>query len=166
MMKDKVPGPRAHDLHGLPPCPLNIHCFRLLDEVEGRNNLYQSDSMYVEDDIRDVQLVEQLRHHLPGCPTCQVTLEQARVLRSRQRGALRDLLVEGEQHVPSTASQIFAAIAREQKKSQSISSNHVQLDQYQHLTPLAMPSPPGKLADSSTSLPLRSRTWLRKAFSL
>jgi hypothetical protein len=97
-MKQKEP-------HGLPPCSLSAQCLRLLDELDSSN-----DSLLFMDDTRDEYLLERLREHIPTCPSCTATVAQARHIRAQQRAALRDLLADSEQRVPSTTSQIFAAL--------------------------------------------------------
>jgi hypothetical protein len=107
-MKDKMPG---SSVHNLAPCPLSIHCLRLLDEIEGPASLHQVEMLY-EEDKRELQLVEQLRAHVPTCPTCAAALERAHRMRAQQRRLLRDVLTEGEQMVPSTTVQIMSAVRR------------------------------------------------------
>jgi hypothetical protein len=104
---------------GLPLCSLSAQCLRLLDELDSSNDVFVS-----LDDIRDERMLEQLREHIPTCPTCTATLAQARHIRAQQRAALRDLLAESEQKVPSTTSQIFAAIHKNVILSESEESAH------------------------------------------
>lgn len=125
-MKDKMPG---SSVHNLAPCPLSIHCLRLLDEIEGSASLHQVEVLF-EDDEREQQLIEQLRVHVPTCPTCAAALERARRMRAQQRRLLRDVLAEGEQMVPSTTVQIMYAVRREHvdlpKASPTMNHQHQQ----------------------------------------
>src|SRR5690348_12116967 len=94
----------------LPPCSLSAQCLRLLDELDVSNDAFVS-----MDSIQDERMLEQLREHIPTCPTCTATLAQARHVRAQQRAALQNLLADSEQRVPSTTSQIFAAIYSEER---------------------------------------------------
>jgi len=104
-MKEKEP-------RGLPPCSLSAQCLRLLDELDSSNDSFAS-----MDDIQDERMLAQLREHIPTCPTCTATLAQARHIRAQQRAALRELLTDSELKVPSTTSQILAAIHSEERSS-------------------------------------------------
>ena len=114
-MKQKEP-------QSLPPCSLSAQCLRLLDELDSSN-----DTLLSMDDIQDERMLEQLREHIPTCSTCTATLAQARHIRTQQRAVLRDLLADSEQKVPSTTSQIFAAISAEEKPAHQTSSDLVDL---------------------------------------
>lgn len=103
------------DLHGLPPCPLSIQCLRLLDDLDEPGVTEKPAQVSFSEDLQDERLLYQLRIHVPNCLTCTAVLSQARRIRSQQRAALRDLLSESEASLPSTTSQILAAIHREQK---------------------------------------------------
>src|SRR5437764_874454 len=104
----KQRGPR-----GLPPCSLSVQCLRLLDDDVSFSSI---------DDIQDERMLEQLREHIPTCPTCTATLAQARYIRAQQREALRNVLADSEQRVPSTTSQIFAAVNREERPAHQASA--------------------------------------------
>lgn len=131
--------PREKERH-LPSCPFTVHCVRLIDELDTWDNEHYGRSVVMptadikslEDESepaavdglfsgagKDARLVERLLIHLPTCPTCQAAVEQARRQRAQLRAALRDMLSEGEQHVPSTTAAILSAIHHEQSPQQS-----------------------------------------------
>jgi hypothetical protein len=99
------------DLHSLPPCSLSTDCLRLFDDLDKPGITQFS----FTEDIQDERLLDLLRLHLPGCPTCTAVLDQARHVHSQQRAMLRDFLIESEVAVPATILEIFAAIRREQQ---------------------------------------------------
>src|SRR5712691_9082149 len=111
--------------HGLQPCPLSAHCLRFVDEMDLPRVSQQGPGFI--DDIRDERLHEQLRTHVPTCPTCTAALAQARRMRAQQRAALRDLLVDSEQRVPSTRTQISLAISREQRTPLPLGNHYQEL---------------------------------------
>lgn len=115
-MRDKTP-----DIHmqNLPPCSLSVHCQQLVDMLD---SYHESSKVHWDQgpltvNWHEEQLIEQLHRHVPTCPTCQATLEQARQVRSFQRKVLHEVLTEGEQLVPSTTEQILRAVQREQQVS-------------------------------------------------
>ena len=99
------------DLGSLPPCSLSIHCLRLLDDLDEPG----IEQISFAENIQDERLLDKLRMHLSDCPTCAAVIAQARRVRSQQRAILGEFLIESEASVPSTASQIFAAIRQEQR---------------------------------------------------
>ncbi|QBD78272.1 hypothetical protein EPA93_20625 [Ktedonosporobacter rubrisoli] len=112
-MKNKVPDSHSR---GLPACPLSIHCFRLLDELTDEKHYELSDQSASEEERRDRKLLEELRVHIPTCASCQLALAHARSVRAWQRGALSELVAEGELRVPSTKATIMAALHKEQQR--------------------------------------------------
>ncbi len=116
----------AKDLHtpgGLPPCSKSSQCLHFIDELSGHTS---SRGESASEDVQDVALVEQLRVHVSTCPTCTATLAQANDVVTQQRRALRTILDEGEQQVPSTTAQIIAALRQEQRTPQKtlVSTNN------------------------------------------
>ena len=105
---------KQKDSRGLPPCPFSACCLRLIDDLDSTTILQQFEEASFAYDIQDELLLDQLRLHVPDCPTCTALLTYARRVRYRQRAALYSLLLENESKVPSTSPQIFAAIHGEQ----------------------------------------------------
>src|SRR5579883_2746011 len=95
--------------HDGPSCPMSEQCVRMLDILDDMRDGFPPGW----DD--DAQLAEQLFEHLQTCPICTAAVARARAAREWQRQALRALLADGEQAVPSTTSRIMAAIARERE---------------------------------------------------
>lgn len=106
MMQDN-----SHDLYCLPPCPLSKHYLHYLDLLDSPYFLQQQPLM--EERVSDMHMVERSRDHLAACPTCTATIRQARWMRSQQRSALSDVLMENEQKVPSTGFAIMEAVHQE-----------------------------------------------------
>nr|HET6902166.1 hypothetical protein [Ktedonobacteraceae bacterium] len=102
-----------HDLHDLPSCPLSKHYLHYLDLLDSPYFLQQQQQLPMEERVYDLHMVERLRDHLSTCSTCTTTVRQARWLRSQQRSALSDVLMENEQKVPSTVVTIMAAVQQE-----------------------------------------------------
>ncbi|HEY6542970.1 MAG TPA: hypothetical protein VIZ18_18655, partial [Ktedonobacteraceae bacterium] len=98
------------DAEALPPCEFSAHCLRLLDDLDAPEDACALRQRFVTDarDMQDEYLIEKLRAHVPGCPVCSVKVAEARLLRSRQRVALRRSLVDAESRVPSTAERILS----------------------------------------------------------
>src|SRR5258706_4977454 len=105
---------KQKDSRGLPPCPFSAYCLRLIDDLDSPTILQQFEEVSFAYDIQDELLLDQLRLHVPDCPTCTTLLTCARRVRYQQRAALYSLLLENESKVPSTTQQIYAAIHREQ----------------------------------------------------
>lgn len=105
---------KQKDSRCLPPCPFSAYCLRLIDDLDSTTILQQFEEVSFAYDIQDELLLDQLRLHVPDCPTCTALLTYARRVRYQQRAALYSLLLENESKVPSTTPQIFAAIHREQ----------------------------------------------------
>lgn len=105
---------KQKDSHGLQPCPFSAQCLRLLDDLDSPYVSQQFEEVFFTQNIDDERLLEQLRLHVPDCPTCTALLRNARRVRARQRAVLYNLLLENESRVPSTIPQIFAAIHQEQ----------------------------------------------------
>ncbi len=101
-----------HNLHDLPPCPLSKHYLHYLDLLDSPFFLQQQ-QLLVEERVYDLRMVERLRDHVSTCSTCTATVRQARWLRSQQRSALSNVLMENEQKVPSTVVAIMAAVQQE-----------------------------------------------------
>jgi hypothetical protein len=99
---------KHQDARSLPPCAMSSHCLRLADVLD---NLVP-----LTDNPQDQLLVAQLQTHLSTCPTCNAVLAQARRQRNQQRAALRTILREGEQKVPSTVLRIHEALDREAER--------------------------------------------------
>lgn len=108
---DKMPEIHEKDL---PPCSLRAHCLRLIDIFDDQHVNGRKDQKLSED-WQEMQLIEQLREHVPGCPTCMAALEEGRRLRAHQRRMLREVLTEGEQQVPSTTDRILLALKEDQQ---------------------------------------------------
>ncbi len=96
----------------LPPCSKNSQCLDFVDELSA--GTAQNGAM--PEDERDAKNLELLRLHVPTCPTCTSTLIHARAMVAQQRRALRAILDEGEQKVPSTTAHIMMALRQEQQK--------------------------------------------------
>lgn len=114
-MHDSQPGK-------LPPCELSSHCLHLLDDLADKvsgesDSLFQQEYRDHNSDRRDRRLIEQMRAHLPHCPTCTAVLQRAQLLRSQQRAVLRDYLSANEAAVPSTAAQILRSLSEEEQRS-------------------------------------------------
>ncbi len=98
----------------LPDCPLSTQCLLYADMLNspggGSQGNQDSWSTIRDDrDVREERLIEQLRAHVPTCPTCRAILAEVR----SQREAIRSTLQVGEREVPSTAPRIIAAIRQE-----------------------------------------------------
>lgn len=119
-MQDQTPDFPIQDL---PPCLLSVHCFRLVDALNEQNNGLRVElapsGAFQNTHLADEQLLDLLHAHIPDCPSCTTALARARNMRLRQRSALRDLLVEGEQSVPSTTVRIMQAIGSERRTTLS-----------------------------------------------
>src|SRR5450755_3197798 len=102
----------SRDLPDLPPCPLSKHYLHYLDLLDSPYFLQQQQFL-MEERAYDLRMVERLRDHVPTCATCTATVRQARWLRSQQRSALSDVLMENEQKVPSTVGAILEAVHQE-----------------------------------------------------
>jgi hypothetical protein len=105
---------KQKDLHGMQPCPYSAQCLRLLDDLDSPYVSQQFEEVFFTRNIDDERQLEQLRLHVPDCPTCTALVRNARRIRARQRAALYNLLLENESRIPSTIPQIFAAIHQEQ----------------------------------------------------
>jgi hypothetical protein len=99
-----------------PPCAFSNHCERLLDDLDKNSSPLQNNAFQVIDNDQDRQLLIQLQAHIPTCPTCTFVLSQARIRRFQQRQHIRRFLLESEQLVPSSATYIMQAIAREPRE--------------------------------------------------
>lgn len=106
-----MPG-NSRDVSDLPPCPLSKHYLHYLDLLESPYFLQQQQFL-MEERAYDLRVVERLRDHVSTCATCTATVRQARWLRSQQRSALSDILIENEQKVPSTVGAILEAVHQE-----------------------------------------------------
>lgn len=123
-MKDETPAPRTSDL---PPCPLTHYCQCFIDELYQYSGSYWKE--YFVENLQNERLMEKLCTHILTCPTCTTALTQARRVRLQQRRALREVLNEGEQKVPSTTEQTLIALRSWQKSLQKTpagtnNSNH------------------------------------------
>src|SRR5579864_3632760 len=107
------------DFGSLPPCVLSTQCQRLLDDLMSSDTQRAIDQVFTTSarDRQDERLIEQLRDHLPHCPTCAATLAQASRVRDEQRIILRRYLNESQAIVPSTIARIFEAAQEEQQQA-------------------------------------------------
>jgi Domain of unknown function (DUF5050) len=98
------------DAEALPPCEYSAHCLRLLNDLDtpGDEHVFEQAHSTDTNDMQDEYLIEKLRVHVPDCPICSAKLASARLLRSRQRIALRRYLVDAESRVPSTTDRILS----------------------------------------------------------
>ena len=112
-MKDGNPETRNNKF---PPCAFSSHCERLLDDLDRISSPLQDNAFLATDNVQDRQLLIQLQAHIPTCPTCTFVLSQARMRRFQQRQQIRRFLLESEQLVPSSATHIMQAIAREPRQ--------------------------------------------------
>ena len=110
---------KQRDSHGFRPCPFSAQCLRLLDDLDSPTISQQFEKFSFPYDLQDEYLLDQLRLHVPDCPTCSALVTHARRVRSQQRAALYSLLQENESEVPSTTPQIFAELYREQNGAAS-----------------------------------------------
>lgn len=110
---------KQKDTHGFRPCPFSAQCLRLLDDLDSPTISQQFEKFSLPYDVQDDYVLDQLRLHVPDCPTCSALLTHARRVRSQQRAALYRLLQENESEVPSTIPQIFAALYHEQNGAAS-----------------------------------------------
>ncbi|GAC1645038.1 MAG: hypothetical protein NVS4B12_10710 [Ktedonobacteraceae bacterium] len=149
-MKDDVQD--THMREGLPPCPMSSQCLRFIEEMSGR---VPQDGLTLED-RRETQLLEQLRVHVPACPTCTTTVIIANKTLTQQRRVLRAMLDEGEQKVPSTTAGTMVAIGREQRASISANTHSSE-------TATVVPLPQGGI---ETPRPKRPRDTLYSALAL
>jgi len=143
--------------HGLPPCPMSAHCLRLLDDLDTPSKSQQLEELTFTNDVEDERLVEQLRAHVPNCPTCSVTLAQARRTRAQQRRLLSHILRDNEQKVPSTTANIMAAIQREQQTAQT---------KVAAAQKTSSPAPFPQVREIATPRPKKSRRRLYNALAL
>jgi hypothetical protein len=111
-MKDRPPNIHRDQL---PPCSLSASCLRLVDELD-ENAISRGEGIGTLREEKVEPLVARLRLHIPTCLTCRAALAQARRMRAQQRSALRELLDEGEESVPSMATSIMHAVNREPLK--------------------------------------------------
>ena len=97
--------------HQLPACPFSTQCLLYADILDssGVDNLDNWSTIEDDRDAREERFIEQLRAHVPTCPTCRAILADVR----RQRETIRATLRTGERAVPSTAPRIIAAIRQE-----------------------------------------------------
>ena len=159
---------KQKDSHGFQLCPFSAQCLRLLDDLDSPDLLQQFEANSFIHTIEDERLLHQLRLHVPDCPTCSALVRNARCLRARQRSILYHLLLENESKIPSTTSQIFAAIHEEQNgavpnskrmyyylEELAVSTDHQKYDGN------GIPTHPVEPPSSE-----RSRRLLRNAFSL
>ncbi len=101
-------------------CPFTPECLRLLDQIDALNV-----SCSIPSSVEHIQSVESLQvtrlaEHIQGCKLCQRATAQQRRRREQQRALLRELLVEGEQIVPSSTMRILTALKRENATLQQI----------------------------------------------
>lgn len=150
-MKDDVQD--AHRRDGLPPCPMSSQCLRFIVELSGR---VPQDGLTLED-MQDAQLLDQLRVHVPTCPTCTTTVTIANKTLTQQHRALRALLDEGEQKIPSTTVHIRAAIRQEQRTSGGATL---------HSSEAAAVVPLPQVHEIETPRPKRPRSTLYSALAL
>jgi len=121
MMKDDDQDSyRPTHTKSLSMCQKSSQCLDFVDELNG--NATQNGA--VPEDEQDAQDLEQLRIHVPTCATCTATLVNANKMVAQQRLALRVLLEEGEQKVPSTHTQIMAALRQGQGAAHKIGANN------------------------------------------
>jgi hypothetical protein len=128
------------DPRRLPPCSMSAHCLRLLDDLDQPSVSQQLEELSFTNDVQDERLVEQLRAHVPTCPTCTAALAQARRVRAQQRTLLRNMLRDNEQKVPSTTAQILTAILQEPRTfrpSEADSQNNNNHHRSPNILPLA-----------------------------
>ncbi len=152
-MRDKIPVTHMQDL---PPCPLSVHCLRLVDVLDWYHEHDEEHwgQLPVVEDWHEEQLIAQLRTHVPTCPTCKATLVQARRMRSFQRRMLHETLAQGEQQVPSTTAQILRAMQSEPRAAHKQSV----VPQQQHAFYDALvPSSGGSLQKQPHEEPLMKR---------
>ncbi len=142
------------EMRRIPSCPLSAQCLRFVDALDT--------FAPIDEDPHDQELIEQLREHIPSCPSCSAAIAQARRLRSQQRTALHAILLEGEQQVPSTISQVQTAIRHEAQKRPQPDANDVRRFRRQDSNISIIPGlskrGPGRTA-SSASRP--EKAWLR-----
>jgi len=154
------------DQHDLPPCPLSTHCLRMVDEIDHPRISQQLDVFSFTDDIRDERLLEQLRSHVPDCPTCTAALAEARQMRQRQRTMLRDFLAERERVAPSVAEQILAAIRREQRDQRNGQQANVDEMNNHHQRLVILPRWRRRNAKQQSTGESRSRILLRNVLAV
>ena len=102
----------------LSTCPMSTQCLLYADWLDGSGSQEsQGNQAAIEDDsdAREKRFIEQLRAHVPTCPTCRATLAEVR----HQREAIRSSLRTGEREVPSTAARIIAAMRQESLQTPS-----------------------------------------------
>ena len=105
------------------PCSLSAECLRLIDEIDPQGVARPTGALAAVDDLRDEELIERLRPHIPTCPSCEEAVAQASQLRYQQRSALQSLLADGERLVPSTTMRILTVIRQEGQKTQIDGTN-------------------------------------------
>jgi len=163
------------DADALPPCEFSAHCVLLLDDLDGPDSAHAVKRVFSSvDDRQDEQRVEELRVHLPTCPTCSATLACARQERSWQRAALGHYLVESEARVPSTTTRIFAVLEQESLEQTEQASAPPKRQGYilpEILVPLSLPKGNGNGNGHHSSVvgqqSLRlSNHWVRNGFAL
>ncbi|MDQ6661774.1 MAG: hypothetical protein M3Z24_12520 [Chloroflexota bacterium] len=151
----------------LPPCRFRAQTLRFADVLDNSLNIQYSGPLSSIDDMHDEEIIAQLRKHVPNCPTCSAYLKQERHIRNQQHTALRNLLAENEQFVPSTRASIFEALHRETQIAQK--ENSGQLSYHEEIVPdishLNGHRQQRRQTVSST-LPGHRRTLLRNILSL
>lgn len=168
------------DAEALPPCEFSAHCLRLLDDLDAPEDASALRKRFVTDarDMQDEYLIEKLRSHVPGCPVCSVKVAEARLLRSRQRVAMRRYLFDAESRVPSTAERILS-MARQSSPEEMDEPSPAQKRQRYMLPEVFMPliQPKGDAAaggnghidpgtDQQPPTAHFTRHWLRNGFAL
>lgn len=147
----------SHTPTDLPRCPRSSQCLHFIDELGRHTSSHDS----TQEDAQDEQILAELRVHVPTCPTCTATLASMNKAIAEQRRAIRAILDEGEQRVPSTMAQIMTAIRQEQRTAEKTlidASNHVQT-----MTPTA-PFP--QIRNVETPLPIATRRRFRSGLAL
>ena len=121
----------------LPDCPLSTQCLLYADMldspgVNSQDNQGSWSTIKNDRDAREERFIEQLRAHVPTCPTCRAILAEVR----SQREAIRSTLHVGEREVPSTAPRIIAALRQEASITPLTPHTPVPTERVQHATSL------------------------------
>ncbi len=148
----------SHTPTDLPRCPRSSQCLHFIDELGRHTSSHDS----TQEDAQDEQILAELRVHVPTCPTCTATLASMNKAIAEQRRAIRAILDEGEQRVPSTMAQIMTAIRQEQRTAEKTlidASNHVQ-----SVIPATAPFP--QIRNVETPLPIAPRRRFRSGLAL
>lgn len=130
-MKDKASAPQ-----GRFRCPLYADCLLWSEYLE--LPVAPREEPLEDLTAQELQLVQKLQQHLPTCPECAALVRREREQRAWQRSALKGLLHEGEEQVPSTQAAILSALRQEQRTQASGIASELQVEGTFSAEPLSL----------------------------